>query len=53
MDDTELLDLSILSYEAQAMRDGDDAPYRAFVGSVYVDTADGWKLAFHQHTPVG
>lgn len=45
--------LAILSYEAQAMRDGHDAPHRAFVSSVYVETAGGWKLAFHQHTPVG
>lgn len=45
--------LAIVSYEAQAMREGDDDPYRAYVSSLYVEAGDGWKLAFHQHTPVG
>jgi hypothetical protein len=44
-------DLAILSYRAEVTR-GDGEPYAALVSSAYVRRADGWKLAFHQHSPV-
>lgn len=42
----------VLAYFARARRDGDDAEYEAWVGSVYVAESSGWVLAFHQQTPV-
>lgn len=44
-------DFFLLTYEAKAMRaDGDE--YHALVSSGYVRRADGWKMMFHQQTPV-
>jgi hypothetical protein len=43
--------VAILSYEGSAERK-DGKPYRAHVSSGYVKRPDGWKLAFHQQTPL-
>ena len=43
--------VAIISYRADAMR-ADGQPYSALVSSAYVQRSDGWKLAFHQHSPV-
>lgn len=51
---TEISDGSaILSYEADAVRGDENAPYRAWVASHYAKRESGWKLAFHQHTIAG
>ncbi|GAA4745515.1 hypothetical protein GCM10023264_08640 [Sphingomonas daechungensis] len=44
-------DVAIISYRADVTR-ADDQPYLALVSSAYVQTSDGWNLAFHQHSPV-
>jgi hypothetical protein len=44
-------DSAVVSYECTAKRK-DGAPYHAVVSSGYVKRADGWKLAFHQQTPM-
>jgi hypothetical protein len=44
-------DVAILTYRASAVR-GSDGRYTALVSSAYVWRQDGWKLAFHQQTPV-
>ena len=44
-------DVAIISYRADATRP-DDQPYSALVSSAYVKREGGWKLAFHQHSPV-
>lgn len=41
----------VLSYRADVSR-FDGVPYAALVSSAYVLRPDGWKLAFHQHSPV-
>ncbi|HEU6449493.1 MAG TPA: DUF4440 domain-containing protein [Verrucomicrobiae bacterium] len=41
-----------LAYRARARKTDSASDYLAFVGSVYVEENAGWKLAFHQHTPV-
>jgi hypothetical protein len=48
----ELSDTSaVVCYDCTArMKDG--KPYHAVVSSGYVKTADGWKLTFHQQTPL-
>ena len=43
--------VAIISYRADAKR-FDGEPYAALVGSGYVRREDGWKLMFHQHSPV-
>lgn len=43
--------IAILTYEAKAKRK-DGQPYQALVSSAYIKRDDGWKLAFHQQTPV-
>lgn len=43
-------DVAVLSYEACATRSNIDAPYRAFVSSVYAMRNGVWALAFHQQT---
>lgn len=43
-------DVAIISYRADVKR-FDGEPYPALVSSAYVRRADGWKLAFHQHSP--
>lgn len=44
--------VAIISYRADVTR-ADSRPYSALVSSGYVQRDDGWKLAFHQHSPVG
>lgn len=44
-------DIAIVSYEARATRASGEA-YAAMVSSGYVRRADGWKMIFHQQTPV-
>jgi PAS domain-containing protein len=44
-------DVSIISYRADVKR-ADGQPYSALISSAYVRRPDGWKLAFHQHSPV-
>ena len=41
----------VISYECTAKRK-DGTPYHALVSSGYRKRVDGWKLAFHQQTPV-
>lgn len=43
--------IAIISYRADVIR-GDGEPYSAMVSSVYAERADGWKLTFHQHSPL-
>lgn len=44
-------EVAIISYRADVTR-ADGHPYSALVSSAYVRGAGGWKLAFHQHSPV-
>jgi hypothetical protein len=44
-------EIAFVTYKASARR-GEHERYRALVGSGYVRRADGWKLAFHQQTPL-
>ncbi|MDZ4372637.1 MAG: hypothetical protein U1C74_14600 [Phenylobacterium sp.] len=44
-------EMAILSYRAEVTR-ADGQPYAALVSSAYVKGADGWRLVFHQHSPV-
>ena len=44
-------DMAIISYRADVLR-ADGEPYSALVSSAYVRRGDGWKLAFHQHSPL-
>lgn len=49
---TELSNVSaVIAYECTATRE-DGRPYHAMVSSGYVKRPDGWKLAFHQQTPL-
>jgi len=43
--------MAIISYRADVKR-ADGLPYTALVSSAYMARPDGWKLAFHQHSPV-
>lgn len=45
-------DVAMFTYRASAIR-GEDERYRALVGSGYVRREDGWKLMYHQQTPLG
>lgn len=42
---------ALISYRADVTR-GDGTPYAALIGSAYVRRDDGWKLVFHQHSPL-
>ena len=44
-------EIAIITYRADVAR-ADGLPYAALVGSAYVRRSDGWKLAFHQHSPL-
>ena len=44
-------DVVIISYKADVTR-ADGEPYTALVSSAYVRRDAGWKLVFHQHSPV-
>ena len=43
--------VAIISYRADVKR-FDGEPYPALVSSAYARREDGWKLAFHQHSPL-
>ncbi len=43
--------VALISYRAEVTR-ADGQPYAALVSSAYVRRSAGWKLAFHQHSPV-
>jgi len=45
-------DVAILSYEAHATRSNGQA-YAALVSTGYARRDDGWKMVFHQQTPLG
>ena len=55
MKDRQLLqsgdDFAIISYRAEVTR-ADGEPYAALVSSAYARRPEGWKLVFHQHSPV-
>ena len=42
---------AVVTYECNAKRK-DGQPYHALVSSGYVKRPEGWKLAFHQQTPL-
>jgi hypothetical protein len=42
---------ALLTYRFLGRR-GDDLDYKALMGSVYVMSGQGWRLAFHQQTPL-
>jgi hypothetical protein len=44
-------DFAIISYRTDVTR-ADGQPYAALVSSAYVRRPDGWKLLFHQHSPI-
>lgn len=44
-------DIAIISYKADVVQ-ADGQPYQALVSSAYLHRPEGWKLAFHQHSPV-
>lgn len=44
-------DFAVISYRAEVTR-ADGESYAALVSSAYVRRTAGWKLAFHQHSPV-
>ncbi|HWE15824.1 MAG TPA: hypothetical protein VG758_01380 [Hyphomicrobiaceae bacterium] len=44
-------EVAVISYRADVLRQNGQ-PYAAFVSSAYVRRTDGWKLTFHQHSPV-
>jgi hypothetical protein len=43
--------VAIISYRVDATQ-ADGKPYAALIGSAYAKRGDGWKLAFHQHSPL-
>lgn len=42
-------DTGVVTYRVEAQRGGH--AYRAWLTSVYVRRADGWRLVLHQHSP--
>jgi hypothetical protein len=44
-------EVALISYQAEVLR-ADGQPYVALISSGYVNKIDGWKLVFHQHSPV-
>jgi hypothetical protein len=44
-------DVAVVAYDCTAKKK-DGTPYHALISSGYVKRADGWKLAFHQQTPI-
>ncbi|MBX3582857.1 MAG: hypothetical protein KF810_13260 [Rhizobiaceae bacterium] len=44
-------DITIISYKADVTR-ADGEPYSALVSSGYFRRDAGWKLVFHQHSPL-
>ncbi len=43
-------DAALLAYRFRGRRG--DFEYAALIGSVYVRAPDGWRMAFHQQTPL-
>jgi hypothetical protein len=43
--------IAVLSYRAEVLR-ADGQPYAALVSSGYINKGEGWKLMFHQHSPL-
>ena len=43
--------VAVLSYRADVTR-ADGEPYAAMVSSGYINRGEGWKLMFHQHSPL-
>lgn len=43
--------VKILFYRVKAQRK-DSPPYQAWISSTYVHGPGGWRLFFHQHTPL-
>jgi hypothetical protein len=43
--------IAVLSYQADVSR-ADGQPYSALVSSGYINRGEGWKLMFHQHSPL-
>lgn len=43
---------AVVTYKATARRPDGGKPYMARASSAYVRSGSGWKLAFHQQTPV-
>lgn len=56
MEDVRLIGLgaeaAVLSYHAVARREGETSEYIAQISSGYARVGVGWKLAFHQQTPM-
>lgn len=56
LEEHRLLELSggaaVVTYKATAMRPDGGKPYVARASSAYVHDGGGWKLAFHQQTPL-
>ncbi len=48
---TPAADCTVVAYRARARRGNHD--YEALISSTYARRRDAWKLAVHQHTPVG
>lgn len=44
-------DTAVISYRADVVR-ADGEPYTALISSAYARRPQGWKLVFHQHSPV-
>jgi hypothetical protein len=44
-------EFAVISYRADVLR-ADGQPYAALVSSGYTNRSDGWKLLFHQHSPL-
>jgi hypothetical protein len=43
---------AVLAYTGRAWRDGSEPHFKALMSSTYVRTADGWRLALYQQTPI-
>ncbi|SDC94657.1 nuclear transport factor 2 family protein [Glycomyces harbinensis] len=41
-----------LVYTGRAWREGSETRFEALMSSAYVRTADGWRLALYQQTPI-
>jgi len=45
-------DVALLSYRSTELRDGSVEPLRTWRASLWVHTAQGWQLRYHQGTPM-
>lgn len=46
-------DVALLTYRARAVRGSEGETYRALVSSAYARRDGGWRMVFHQQTPLG